>query len=174
MSKRVSMSDILAIDEFKGLKEFDLLPVEMDNKVLPYLHMLGINKLLGYEVIADQHRNLQNKIVVGYSYIGEMRTCEEFKNSPFCSLEDRIIMTGSKDISLTKELSKLAGGGSSMVEREEEDKDPEDLLTQEYVEDNWEQTTKQITALESIVKFVRGNPYNESGNRKTYLEYTAK
>lgn len=173
MSVNISFSDVLLIDEFKGLRELDLLDVKMDSRVLPYLHQLGLNKNDGYEVVAYKHRNLQSKVVVGFMYSGNIRTDEEFRRSKLCTLMDRVIMSSKKDFSLTKELCTMMGGNSSAYSNinEDNEKSEKDYLELDLYEEDYEQVEKQLEQLRSIIKFVRGNPYGNDGSLKREEEY---
>jgi len=174
MSKNISVSDLLQLKEFKGLKEFDFLPISFDIKVKDILHELGIDINKGYTIVYQRHRNAQNKIVDGYMYQGYVRADLEYRNSPFCSMEDRIIMTGSKDISLTKELSKLqGGGGSTFLSTDDEialEAAKEVLYPDQYNEDATD-AEKKILLMQNIVDSVRGSCYSESGNLKSFTEW---
>lgn len=169
----ISFSDVLLIDEFKGLRELDLLDVKMDAKALPYLHELGLNKNAGYEIIAHKHRNLQNKVVVGFMYSGDIRQDDNFRKSKFCTLMDRVIMSAKKDFSLTKELCTMMGGSSSAYSNinEDDEKSEKDYLELDLYEDDFEQVLKQLEQMRSIITFARGNPHSESGSLKTNEEY---
>lgn len=169
----VSFSDVLKIDEFKHLKEIDLLQVSYDAKVLPYLFQLGMDIQQGYQVIAKKHRNLQNNVITGFLYSGEIRLDQEFKHSPFCSVTDRLIMSSKKDFSLTQELCQLQGGGLnySKFSVADDDTKDDDYLMLDLYEPDYQEVSCYLDSLENIIYQVRGSPNGDSGALKTYEEY---
>jgi len=169
----ISFSDMLLVDEFKGLREIDLLPVEIDSKVLPYLYEVGMDTNKGYQVVVNKHRNKQNKIVIGFLWAGEIRIDSAFRESPFCSATDRIIMSSKKDFSLTQELCQLQGGGLnySKFSSEEDERDEKDYLELELYEKDYVEVSSYLKTLEDVIFNVRGSPYNEWGSLKTLEQY---
>ena len=175
MTINISVSDLQVIESFKNLTEFDFLPIENDKYVLPYLREFGMDIRQGYEIIAHKHRNKQNKVVTGYYYSGDIRTDNKWRNSSMCIMEDRIIMTGRKDFSLTQELCKLSGSGGITFhpDGDEEDalKSPLEALTADMYEPEGDIATEQIKVLNSLVFAIRGSPYNDAGNLKTHQDW---
>ena len=169
----VSFSDILKMPEFKGYNEVQLLHPSMDKKVLPYLYVAGLDYKRGYQVVAFKHRNLQQKVVVGYLWSGEVRSDDDYRNSSMCSAIDRVIMSSKKDFSLTKELSTLMGGGlayGKFADTEEDTKE-EDYLSVSLYEDDYREVEQNLIQLRDIALQVRGSPYNSWGSLKTVEEY---
>lgn len=169
----ISFSDVLMIEEFKGLTEIDLLSVEYDAKVLPYLFQLGMDIQQGYQVIAKKHRNLQNNVITGFLYSGEIRLDQEFKHSPFCSVTDRLIMSSKKDFSLTQELCQLQGGGLnySKFSVADDDTKDDDYLMLDLYEPDYKEVSDYLDSLENVIYQVRGSPNGDSGALKTHKEY---
>lgn len=170
----ISFSDVLTIPEFKGLNEVMLLHPSMDSKVIPYLWEMGLNYKKGYEVVAFKHRNLQNDVVIGYMYSGEIRTDNEFRNSKMCSSIDRVIMSAKRDFSLTKELCTMLGGGlhyGKFQEVEDDDADGTQYLAKDLYEEDYIEVKNQLATLRDVAYNIRGSQYNESGSLKTLEEY---
>lgn len=177
--KKISISDLMTLEEFKELKnEASFLPITVDKLVLKTLHTLGLDKHKGYKIVAENHRNLQGKVLTGYVYIGEIRNDKEYLNSPFCTAEERIIATSTKDFSLTQELLKMSWGNSdygSFQEEIDDDGKPAKAspALKENFEDNWEDHSKYIETLQQIVENVRGCSMGEDGSLKTHKEWLA-
>ena len=90
MLKRVSFLDILKVPEFSHLNQFDLLPRNVDSDVAPILWVIGLDIDRGIRVQASQHRTVDKKIVVGYSYVGLERSDPEWLANRNCSMSARI------------------------------------------------------------------------------------
>ena len=171
--KQVSLRDVLLCEGFENLNEFDLLPVEMDEQVLPILFKLGIDTNKGYEIIASKHRTLTNKIVTGYRYSGFVRIDREFRKSPFCQLEDIIAAVGCVDPSLALDMCASMNATlnyGSFSEDGELEELPTGIAKLLYVEDH-EAATSELAALNEVCYNVRGNPYGAGGSLKTFHEW---
>lgn len=168
----ISMSDILVAPELAGHNEFNLLPVEMDDITLPLLYQLGLDINDGYCIVASKHRNLQNQVVVGYRYVGEIRKDREFKHSPFCSALDRIVAAGD-DVSLKLEMANMLGTtlNYNSFSDEEDDKEATEGLLNDYLQEDYEEVSEQIKTLQKLCDDIRGNPLSSDGMLKNRQEW---
>ena len=174
MSRIFSLSDLQLIPELRGMSEFDMIHPKNDSLINKYLAQLGFNTNMPILYVPNKHRNMQNKVVVGYRAVGEITQDREFLNSRFCSPIERVIAASRMDISLTRELSKLMGTSSIDFSNSALNSPLDDYETQgssEYIESDAEEVASQISVLESIRDSVRGSPYNEYGNLKHTSEY---
>ena len=171
--KSVSFRDVLLCEGFENLNEFDLLPIEMDEKVLPTLFKLGIDTNKGYKIVANQHRTLTGRIATGYLYDGFVRIDKEFRKSTFCTIEDRIAAVGCTDPSLAPDMCASMNATlnyGSFSEDGELEELPTGVAKLLYVEGH-EAATNELDALNAICYNVRGNPYGVGGSLKTHAEY---
>ena len=171
---QISFKDVLLISEFAGLTEFDLLQTKMDIKVLPYLHTLGMDSKKGYEIRASQHRTLTGKIHTGFTYCGDIRLDKEFRDSPYCSMVDRLVIAGTKDPSMLHELAGLMNSTvnySSANDCKEEEDLPEGLAKLLYV-DGWQKAITVIDSLTAVIENTRGVSMGADGGLKTFEQWT--
>ena len=168
----ISMSDLLVIPELSKYSEKDLIPVIMDEKVLPYLYEMGLDKNKGYCVDYNIHRNLQDKVVEGYKYVGEIRIDSDFRHSPFCGIMDRIIIHGTKDIGFALDLARRLGSTINYTHFEENDTKTDDV-DKSILNPDWEESVMRITQHLQYVDLVRGCPTNSSGLPKLHEEWLA-
>lgn len=153
--KQISYRDILTIPEFKGIREIDLLHPSMDEKVKQYLWEMGIDTRLPIGVTANLHRDLNNKVGVGYLYCGEMRRDREYINSPWCSLVERVSIAYSKDFSLGQELVQLMNrtfDAKALSETDEKEWEEEF-----QVDEDFEKNSQLIATLLAVRDSVRGS-----------------
>lgn len=172
--KRVSFRDVLLCEGFEHLNEFDLLPVDMDEQVLPILFQLGIDTNKGYQIVANKHRTLTGKIATGFIYDGFVRIDKAFQKSPFCTIEDRIAAAGVSDPSLALDMCASMNATlnyGSFSEDGELEELPTGIANLLYVEGH-ESATNELDALNVICYNVRGDPYGTGGSLKTFHEWT--
>ena len=170
----VSFSDMLTFPYFEGVTEDMLLQPHMDKHVAPYLHLLGGDIDYPYEIIASQHRNLNNRIVIGYRYILETRTDYNFIHSTLCETIDRISAAAYKDPSLAIEMASLMGQSvdfNCFHEAGVVVEDGSTNLPQDQLEDDFDGVSGKIKALQERVLVVRGNQRTESGGLKGLKDY---
>jgi hypothetical protein len=170
----ISFSDVLRIPEFIGMGEMDLIPVEMDAKVLPYLYVMGLNIYTGYEVVVSKHRNLFNEMVTGYRYSGEIRLDKAFQKTVFCTPVDRIVAASQSDLSLARELSMMSGSSYSSYDSGDGETDPNDYLELGNYENDYEEVSDYLKVLAQVCRDERGSPNGISGALKTHEEYISK
>lgn len=176
MARVLSFSDLMLCSQLSHIRnEVELLSIENDDLVASILGQLGFDLDYGVAYIPAKHRNLQNKVLIGYRVIGEISLNRAFINSPLCSLTERLVATAYTDPSLTRLLSTLTGNHvnlKSILEDEVEGEGEE--LPEDMLEPDREYVAAQIKQLEEIRDSIRGSPFNEAGDWRTYEEYRIK
>lgn len=168
MSRVLSFRDLQLIPELGGLTEIELLEIARDGLVNDYLAQLGFNVLSPILYVPAKHRDLQGGVGVGFRAVGEITTSESYLDNPLCTQVERLIITGLKDMSLTRELAKMMGAGVDYygaINAEDENFPPE------LIEEDAEEVLDQMELLVMIRDEIRGTPYNEWGSLKTEEEY---
>lgn len=171
MSRVMSFRDLQLIPELSHLREIDMLSIANDQLINSFLSQLGFNTDASVFYEVAKHRDLRNNVGVGFRAVGTITQDRTFLNSRMCSPDERMVAASFTDMSLTRELAKLAGGRSHV-----ELTDNRNLLTGEtteldYTEPDCDDVAAQIKQLEELRDFIRGNPYNEYGSLKTATEY---
>lgn len=163
--KYVSFVDVLALPQFQGMRESDLLSRKLDDKVLELFHPVGVDKSKGVCIQASKHRTNSGKIVVNWRYVFMERMDKEWLHSSRSSLEARISST--KDKGLRGELMQMAGilnrvstdGIAAACEGElaiRQKGAKQRIVPQKDFDEDMQVVTKQILALQAIQKSVRG------------------
>lgn len=155
----VSFSDVRDLPEFKGLSEFDLLPREMDSKVLPLLYHHGADIDKPYLVQACKHRNLRRQIVVGYRYCFMERMDRDWLAGPRASMAARI--ESQSDPYLKTDMIRMSQEGMSpnqyraMVVSATGQEGTTKTVAESY-ENDMEDVQKVLASLSLIQEQVRG------------------
>jgi len=172
MSRVFSFRDLQRIPELSHLNEIDMLSIANDNLMNKYLAMLGFNTDAAILYEPSKHRDLQNKVAVGFRAVGVITQDRAYLNSPLCTPTERMIAASFTDISLVKELAKLAGTSAHFDMTEVRvNSIAEGPSEMEYFEPDYEDVTKQIEFLTKLRDDIRGDPYNDYGSLKTPKEY---
>lgn len=169
-----SLRDIKLITEFKPYNEIQLISLEMDDRMAYYLSKLGFDLDYPVSYLASNHRDLQNKVGVGFRVVGDIQINREFLTSDVCDVYTRIAATSYQDRSLTRELCQLQNSSlnySSFNEVDEEG-DISHVDIAAYIDLEEEQRIGiMIKQLEDVRDAIRGSMYNEAGAVKTFAEY---
>lgn len=169
--KALGFRDILTIPALAGLREIDLLSPHMDKAVFPYLYEMGIDTEYGVEIVVANYRDMNNKVGIGYRYVGDIRCGRDFIKSPWCDIIDRVTASAYQDPSLTKELCSLMSKPVSRIEGESWSEDDTDDFPASQCEPDYLDSAKLIWQLENILFSVRGSQRNECGSIKLSKEY---
>lgn len=173
MSRVISFRDLMVCSQLAHIKnEVELLSIANDDLVSSILAKIGFDVDYPILYVPSKHRDMQNKVAVGFMVVGEISLNRAFVNSYLCSTTERMIAACYTDPTLTRELGKLAGNRvnyKAMLEDQAEfegDELPEDMLEPDrfIVADQ----IKQLTELRDMI---RGTIYNDSGDLKTFGEY---
>lgn len=162
-----SISDLTKLDQFKGKKQFEIIHPDNDFDVLAACYPIGLDIDAGYTYRACQHRNLQNKIVVGIRLEGSYRTDSEFRRSICYTPEVQILSNIRQDISLVQELCKMSGSSfnyGNVLDADAPEEREEDV-------EGCDEIMMQVKQLQMIIDEVRGSPYNDYGNLKSWKEW---
>lgn len=168
--KHISANDLSLIPSLSHFNQFDILNPANDCVVNPVLYEMGFAIDLGLCYTVAHHRRLTGEVCTGFLILGEVRTDREFRLSPWCSVEDRMICAGKTDISLARELAGMSGvsqsqyGGSFAPEDEEMNELHQDL-------DDIERIEAEMEALGIVLEAVRGNQHRKDGSRKRPIDY---
>ena len=173
MAKVLSFSDLQLISGLSHLNEFDMLLIENDDLMAFYLDKAGMDVEYAVQYIPSQHRNLQNKVVVGFQAVGDLQHQRAFLNSVYCLPIERIAAYGEQDRSLTVELASLSGTqlNHSAFHEDMIDDSVNDSFYEGLIEPSYRAVESSIKALEDIRDSIRGSMYDESGNPKTRQQY---
>lgn len=170
-AKGVSFRDVLKHHLFSGVREIDLLSPEMDDKVFPILHWLGIDNSRRIDVQACWHRTLDGTKVCGYRYVGFERIDKEWLDSAKSTMAARL--ASQKDISLAAEMKGMSTEGMSgsaymaMCTKALEGDSPDNKTGSVETEDTWEDSVAQIKVLQEIQQRVRGTLTIDEDTLKT-------
>lgn len=178
MSRVISFRDLIAVvPTLKGYTEIELLDLGLDALVNEALGELGFNLNAAILYVPAKHRDLANKVGVGFRAVGEIdANNRRFLNSRLCLPIERLIAASQFDMSLTKELAKLMGTttadlrDTAIMDMNHWEEDPK---SQEYIEDDHLQVAQEIRELAIIRDQIRGEKYNDRGALKTPYEYAA-
>lgn len=160
----VSFTDLLLVPKLKSYTYFDLLKKDIEEEILPFLFELGIDTNKKIVVQACQHRNLQNKVVVNYRFMGYERIDKQWIDSPYATMIGRI--GAQKDHDLALDMRNMSAEGMSFSDfslmaleevKKRKGKKDEDLLdySKEYGEECLS-ILQQMKTLQDIQISVRG------------------
>ena len=178
--KAISFSDVLTFPQFKGMTEVMLLDTKMDKHVMPYLYLLGGDKNQGYQILANRHRNLNNKVVTGYRYVMQSRTDYSYTHSSLCETIDRIAAAAIKDPSLAIEMASLMNhsfdfasfqDGGVEIGYDTRFGHIRNEFPAELLESDWKETEAYLDFLQKTVLDVRGSPLRANGDLKGLVDY---
>lgn len=180
--RATSLRDIMLADSLKHIKsEVLLISPENDVAVLAVLAQIGYDVKQPFEYVPSKHRDLRNKIGIGFQVVGEYSRDPKFKS--FLDTTDRVILAGMLDPSMGRELSTMQGRKNTYKGDDKWDdgsrakaSDPryfsdQELLdlgwtkgddedgeyaSAEYIEETWEQDLRAIKQLQDVLDIVRG------------------
>jgi hypothetical protein len=163
MSKSISFRDLQLATILKGLNELQMIHPDNDEKMRWVMSQCGIDVEYDIEYIPCLHRDMQNKVAVGFLAVGELNINRHVLNSVVCDVTDRLVAAGMQDPSLAKE---LAGMLSSRADYRHlnEDTDAVDIEedsgrgrnNDDDVEDTYDYVSAQIRQLEKLRDEIRG------------------
>lgn len=170
--KSVSFRDLQVCPQFKGMNEIEMLSLKNDEAMEYVLSQIGFDTEYAVVYVPNVHRDLQNKVALGFMAVGEISLNKAYIDSPICTLTERMIAAAYTDPSLTQELASLMGMqynfkaalAHSMDDGSEE-------LPDEMLEPDREYVGSQIKSMEDIRDIIRGEMYNDRGEVKTFAEY---
>lgn len=167
----LSFRDLRRIDELAPFNEIELLHPSKDAVVNKYLEELGFNTDVGVLYIPNKHRDLQNKVAVGFRAVGEIRAYSEYNDSPLCTTVERILAAAKTDPSLAREMSLMLGSYVSLTMQDGIEYEDDEEFSPELIEDDYSDVAAEIQALCTIRDSIRGSFLNDYGNIKTPEEY---
>lgn len=173
----VSLSDMKLVSKLSEMTEFDMIKIENDNLMMEHFYQLGMDCYdYPFVYIPNYHRNIQNKIVLGYRCVGEVRCDTEFRNSELAGISERLVISSYSDPSFMEEIAQLSYhirdfanhlNDSDSIEFDED----RALFPADQLEPNWEMEEVKIKELQDILDEIRGGCYNSSGALKCAQEY---
>ena len=158
MSKSIAFKDVIKCLNYlghQGINEINLLHPSMDEIVKPILHELGMDKDKGFYVAANKLRTMDNEVVIGYRYVGTIRSDREWINSKACDAIDVVAISSFSDLSLTEQLSELLGKSLTLTDDMYMAMDEDDSIAG-HISETYEEDSKLIRELNNICKAVRG------------------
>jgi len=170
--KNISFRDLQLVSKFKGMNEIDMLSLSNDDDMVWALDQIGFDTEYAVTYVPNVHRDMRNKVGLGFIAVGEINMNRSYINSPMCSLTERMIAAAYIDPSLTRELSSLMGmrvNFRSLLENGA-DSSSEDL-PEDMLEPDRDFVSKQIRDLEDLRDAIRGPLLNDRGEAKTFAEY---
>lgn len=171
--KTISFRDLLVCEELAHIKnEIELLHPSNDALMEDILSKVGIDTQYAVLYIPSNHRDMQNKVAIGFMAVGDISINRAFINSPMCSTTERMVAASYTDPSLTRELANLMGGTVNFRSLQDESIDFEgEELPEDMLEPDRAEVTKQLEQLVALRDVIRGTPYNEAGDLRTFAEY---
>lgn len=179
--RATSLRDIMLADSLSHIKsEVVLISHDNDAAVLAVLEQIGYDITQPIEYVPSRHRDMANKVAVGYMVVGEYSRDAKYRH--FLDTTDRVILAGMDDASLARDMSALMG--KKNIYRNDDDKwedgsrakanDPRyfseaqllefgftgndeevDEFEGEYLERDWEETLRAIKQLEELRDTIR-------------------
>lgn len=173
MSRVISFRDLMVCSQLSHIKnEVELLSIANDDLVSSILDKIGFDVDYPILYVPSKHRDMQNKVAVGFMVVGEISLNRSFVNSFLCSATERMIAACYTDPTLTKELSRLSGNRVNYQAMLQDGVEGEgDELPEDMLEPDRHVVAAQIAQLIEIRDAIRGNYYNEAGDIKTFAEY---
>lgn len=170
MSFSISLSDLKLIDCLAHMSERDMMCPSNEDVMMKYLHMFGLDEHYGYAYVPSTHRNMQNKVVTSFRVCGDVRCDANFRNGPYASLADRLVMTAYTDISLTEELGLLTGlsrayGGMDSEEGLKES------MPDNQLEPEWQSKEESLWRMAAMCEKIRGPYFTDGGALKCKEDY---
>lgn len=106
--RAISLRDVLVAEELSHIKnEIELIHPDNDELVKSVLEQVGFDVRHGIQYIPSLHRDMQNKVAVGFQAIGEYSTDPKYKQ--FMDTFDRVVIAGMQDASLGREMAYMMG-----------------------------------------------------------------
>lgn len=176
MSRVISFRDLMLCTKLAHIKnEVELLEIKNDDLVASVLSKVGFDIDYPVTYIPSKHRDMQNRVAVGFMAVGEISLNRAFISSSICTPTERMIASSYTDPSLTRELARLAGNHvnyKSLLEDEAESDGDE--LPDEMLEPDRDIVSAQIRTLADLRDMIRGSMYNDAGDLRTYAEYKGR
>lgn len=97
-----SASDLVELPQFVGMSVFDLIQRSNDVIVASLIYKMGADTSRGVHIQACKHRNVRNKVLVGYRYVAFERKDKEWLSNRHSSMSARI--SAQKDSTLAGDM----------------------------------------------------------------------
>lgn len=165
--KNISCTDLQLIPELAHLRMLDFIDPANDALIAPFLKVLGFDLDYPITYIPCQHRNMQGKVVIAYVIAGEVECNAAFLNSPWATMEDRIIVTGYRDVGLASEIA----NGQTKSRSYEGEGQIQEGFSPELTNPDEANILMQIKVLADLLLSVRGDPFKQDGSRKALDEH---
>lgn len=162
--KNISVTDLQLIPELSHLRMLDFINPDNDELIAPFLKVLGFDLDYALQYIPCQHRNMQGKVVIAYMIVGEVECNASFLNSPWATMEDRIIVAGYRDLGFADDMATALSLSRDIDGEQVDGFSPELTNPDEAI------ILMQIQVLENLLLDVRGDPFKQDGSRKTMAE----
>ena len=172
--RSISFRDLKLIPELSRYNEIELIHPSNEELMLHWLGKIGFDTDYSVMYLPSKHRDMQNKVAVGFRAVGEISLNRGFVNSPMCSLVERMAVAGYTDRSLAQEMAERAGKTvdvQAISDREDLAGPSCEDFTNDMIEPDWKEVEGQIRALEDIRDQLRGPIRNSAGAYKTPTEY---
>lgn len=173
MSRVISFRDLMVCTKLAHIRnEIELLNIENDDVVASILAQVGFDVDYPVLYVPSKHRDMQNKVSVGFMAVGDISLNRSFVNSYLCSTTERMIAACYTDPSLMRELNRLTGNrvNYKALLADEGEGDLEEL-PEDMLEPDRDIISAQIKQLTELRDSIRGGIYNEAGDLKTFAEY---
>lgn len=161
--RTLSLRDVMLHEKLKGKNEIKIIHPSNDNLMREVLYDCGFDVKQGIAYIPSLHRDMQNKIAVGFQVVGELRKDREFINSGMCDVYELISIASETDVSLAKELCSLQDGRINYEAVDKNAKQDDDFPVC-LVEPTEDFHARQIAQLENIRQLLRGDAYDGAGS----------
>lgn len=170
--KSISFRDLKLVTTLAHLNELEMIHPNNDALMYGILDKLGFDIEYPIMYLANKHRDMQNKVSIGFRAVGEINIQRKHIEAVYTDLTTRLAASAYTDPSMTIELAELAGKTIDInsFSGGEDSPNAEDVAT-DMIEPSYQDTLAQMKLLESIRDEVRGPMYNEKGSPKVLEEY---
>ena len=170
--KSISFRDLKLVTTLSHLTELDMLHPKNDALVYGVLDNLGFDIEYPILYLANKHRDMRNKVGVGFRAVGEINIQRKHIEAIYTDLTTRLAASAYTDPSMTIELAELAGKTIDIKSFSDgEDSPHAEDVPSDMIEPSYLDVLNQMKLLESIRDNIRGCMYNEKGSPKTLEEY---
>ena len=165
--KIYSVTDLMLIPELSHLRQLDFIDPANTELLKPFLKILGYDLDYPIQFIPSRHRNLQGQVVISYQIVGDIECNESFLNSVWCTSEDRMIVAGYNDLTISEDMAAAMTACRPYGDTGAHD----DGFPLDQCEPDEKETLDQIKQLEELLLQIRGNPYRKDGSMATLDQF---
>ena len=170
--KAISAFDLQIIPELSHLSMFDMIDLNNDKLIYPYLAEMGFDTDYPIHYTVSQHRTLQNTVKIGYVLRGEVSINRKDLNGPWATITDKLVAAEYMDISLCREMMEQMSTSLNYDSfHTATDVEANEPFPSVLADPDESRITAELNLLKDILLLARGNPYAKDGNLKMPKDY---